>query len=95
MKIIVTYDRPPIPTREMDYSALDDDTYGGEVSDPIGRGRTREAAMRELAELVACGGDEPTPETLATEEIDAQRRGDEDTLTFIRFVRECLDGPTK
>ena len=48
MKIIVTFDFPPIGTRDMDWSAIDDSTYGGEPNDPIGYGPTREKAILDL-----------------------------------------------
>jgi hypothetical protein len=48
MKIIVTFDFPPIGTRDMDWSAIDDSTYGGEPNDPIGYGPTRESAILDL-----------------------------------------------
>jgi hypothetical protein len=48
MKIIVTYDPPPIGTRAMDWCAVDKNTYGGDPRDPIGFGPTREAAILEL-----------------------------------------------
>ena len=48
MKIITNFDFPPIGTRDMDWSAIDDNTYGGEPNDPIGYGPTREAAILDL-----------------------------------------------
>lgn len=48
MKIITSFDFPPIGTRDMDWSAIDDSTYGGEPNDPIGHGPTREAAILDL-----------------------------------------------
>jgi len=48
MKIITTFDFPPIGTRDMDWSAIDDSTYGGEPNDRIGYGPTREKAILDL-----------------------------------------------
>ena len=48
MKIITSFDFPPIGTRDMDWSAIDDSTYGGEPNDPIGYGPTREKAILDL-----------------------------------------------
>jgi hypothetical protein len=35
MKIITHYDPKPIPARWFDWSAIDDETYGGDPCDPI------------------------------------------------------------
>jgi hypothetical protein len=53
MKIVTSYDYPPIPTRDFDWSAIDEDTYDGtEDSGPIahmcGHGATEEAAIQDL-----------------------------------------------
>jgi hypothetical protein len=48
MKIISNFDFPPIGTRIMDWSAIDDSTYEGEPTDRIGYGPTREAAILDL-----------------------------------------------
>jgi hypothetical protein len=48
MKIIAYFDCPPIGTRAMDWSAIDDSTYGGEPNDKIGYGSTREWAILDL-----------------------------------------------
>lgn len=50
MKIIATYDCPPIGTRMLDWSAIDDSTYDGQDTDPIGHGPTRIAAILQLIE---------------------------------------------
>jgi hypothetical protein len=42
------YDPPPIPSRNFDWSALDDDTY--EPGSPIGYGATEAAAIADLKE---------------------------------------------
>jgi hypothetical protein len=47
-KIIVSYDCPPIGIRALDWSAIDDLTYGGEEGDPIGHGSTALAAIEDL-----------------------------------------------
>jgi hypothetical protein len=49
-KILVYFDPPPIGTRIMDWSAVDDLSYGGEPSDPIGYGPTAAAAVESLME---------------------------------------------
>lgn len=46
-KIITSYDNPPIPSRKLDWSAVLD-SYGGDESDPIGRGETEEEAIADL-----------------------------------------------
>lgn len=51
--IIVThYNPPPIPTRFHDWSAIDDNTYGGEECDPIGWGETEFDAIRALIDRI-------------------------------------------
>lgn len=47
-RVNVQAEFPPIPTREYDYSAIDRNTYGGEKSDPIGRGKTPAEAESDL-----------------------------------------------
>lgn len=51
MKIRVEYVYPPIPIRQFDYSAVDDDTYDGPGS-AIGWGPTPQAAMLDLLEQI-------------------------------------------
>lgn len=46
-KIRTTYVYPPIPIRDFDWSAIDDDTYDGPGS-PIGTGRTEQDAIADL-----------------------------------------------
>jgi hypothetical protein len=60
MKIIATYNPPPIGTRILDWSAIDDSTYGGEPNDRIGHGPTRRAAILDLINQFA---DELFPDT--------------------------------
>ena len=50
MKIAFEHVFPPIPCRDYDWSALDDDTYCGceECHYPVGYGRTRLAALLDL-----------------------------------------------
>ena len=55
MKIKTSFDYPPIPNRNFDWSAWDEDTYdGAEDSHPsarvIGRGPTESAAINDLLE---------------------------------------------
>lgn len=68
MKIVTSYDFPPIPDRSMDWSAVDEDTYdgapdSGPLAHMIGRGPTEEAAIQDLKNVMAehdicecCGG---------------------------------------
>lgn len=60
MKIIAYFDFPPIGTRMMDWSAIDDNTYDGESNGRIGYGPTREAAILDLINQFA---DDLFPET--------------------------------
>ena len=46
MKIRTEYVYPPIPIRQFDWSAVDDDTY--EPGCPIGSGRTEQEAIDDL-----------------------------------------------
>ena len=48
MTIITKYDPPPIPIRQFDWSAIDDDTY--EPGCPIGWGATEQEAINDLLE---------------------------------------------
>ena len=50
MKIVTTYDNPPIPDRGTDWSAVRD---GYEPGEPIGHGRTQAAAIDSLMEAEA------------------------------------------
>lgn len=52
MKIVTSYDRPPIPARDADWSAIDSDTYDGDPDSncPIGRGATERDAINNLVE---------------------------------------------
>jgi hypothetical protein len=50
MKIRTYHVYPPIPIRDFDWSAVDDDTYDGEGC-PIGYGRTEQEAIADLLEL--------------------------------------------
>ncbi len=49
MKIRTDYIHPPIPLRDSDWVAVDDDTYDGPGS-PIGAGPTEDAAIADLME---------------------------------------------
>lgn len=51
MKIRTNYVYPPIPIRDFDWSAVDDDTYDGPGC-PIGSGPTEEAAIKDLLEQI-------------------------------------------
>ncbi len=55
MRFSTSFDYPPIPIRDYDYSAIDADTYDGAPdagarASRIGRGRTAAAAIADLAE---------------------------------------------
>ena len=52
MKIKTHYVYPPIPIRNFDWSAVDDDTYDGPGS-PIGYGRTEQDAIDDLLDQIA------------------------------------------
>lgn len=47
-KIKTHFEYPPIPIRCFDWSAVDDNTYGGDPGDPIGRGATEAEAIADL-----------------------------------------------
>jgi hypothetical protein len=49
MNIKTSFDYPPIPIRNFDWSAWDDDAYDGPGS-PLGRGPTEDAAIADLLE---------------------------------------------
>lgn len=49
MKITTSYWPKPIPMRQFDWSAVDDDTYDGPGS-PIGYGRNEAEAIADLKE---------------------------------------------
>lgn len=50
MKIVTQYVYPPIPTRDFDWSAVDDETY--DEGEPIGYGRTEIEAIRDLLDQI-------------------------------------------
>lgn len=47
MKVRITFEYPPIPVRDFDYSAVDDDTYDGPGCH-VGHGATPQAAVEDL-----------------------------------------------
>ena len=49
VNVATSYEYPPIPIRDFDWSAIDYDTFDGEGS-PSGSGRTEEAAISDLIE---------------------------------------------
>ena len=58
MRIKTHYDPPPVPLRQFDWHAIDDDTYdGAEDAGPlarvIGYGRTEQDAIDDLMEQLA------------------------------------------
>ena len=48
MKVCVSKTYAPIPTRCLDYAAVDYDTYGGEDGDVVGYGATEQEAVLNL-----------------------------------------------
>jgi hypothetical protein len=48
MKIITGYCPPPIPMRQYDWYAYDEDTYSGEEGDTVGFGETEKQALSDL-----------------------------------------------
>jgi hypothetical protein len=50
MKIRTKNVFPPIPSRDFDWCAYDDNTYGGGPGEPIGWGETEQAAIADLVE---------------------------------------------
>lgn len=46
MKIKTEYDPKPIPSRQFDWSAIDDDTY--DEGEPVGYGATEAEAIEDL-----------------------------------------------
>jgi hypothetical protein len=51
VKIKTEYVYPPIPLRQFDWSAIDDDTYDGPGC-PIGAGATEAEAIADLLEQI-------------------------------------------
>lgn len=51
MKIRTAYVYPPIPIRQFDWSAVDDDTYDGPGC-PIGTGATEQEAIADLLQQI-------------------------------------------
>ena len=59
IKVRTTHEYPPIPVRNMDWSAVDDDTYdvdcdqdGYFSTSPVGRGATEDEAIKDLLEQI-------------------------------------------
>lgn len=54
MKIRTDYWPKPIPLRQFDWTAVDDDTYDGapECHCPVGYGGTEEEAIKDLMEQI-------------------------------------------
>ena len=50
MRIVTTYDPPPIPDRSYDWQALDADSY--DYDGPLGIGPTEQAAIDDLMEQI-------------------------------------------
>lgn len=55
MKIVTDYWAKPIPLRQFDWSAIDDDTYDGaeDSNCPVGYGATEQQAIDDLLEQMA------------------------------------------
>lgn len=53
MKIKTEFINPPIPIRNMDWSAVDDDTYSGDPGEPVGYGKTEQEAIDDLLQMIA------------------------------------------
>jgi hypothetical protein len=51
MNIKTDHDPPPIPLRNFDWLAYDDDTYDG-LGSPLGHGPTKEEAIADLLEQI-------------------------------------------
>lgn len=58
LKIRTNFEYPPIPIRDYDWSAIDDNTYDGAPDShcPIGRGRTEAQAIEDLLEQLEYDG---------------------------------------
>jgi len=59
IKVRTTHEYPPIPVRDMDWSAVDDDTYdvdcdqdGYFSTSPVGRGATEDEAIKDLLQQI-------------------------------------------
>jgi hypothetical protein len=54
VRIRTNHDYPPIPVRQFDWSAIDDDTYDGadDSSCPVGHGATEQEAIDDLLEQI-------------------------------------------
>lgn len=55
VKVSTSFDYPPIPVRELDWSAVDDDTYDADCDEdgffsicPVGHGATEQEAINDL-----------------------------------------------
>jgi len=64
MKIKTSFVNPPIPMRQFDWLAVDDDTYDGEGC-PIGTGATEQEAINDLLEQMEIETDALTDRALA------------------------------
>ena len=49
INVRTTHEFPPIPQRQFDWSAINDDTYDG-LGSPIGFGKTEQDAINDLFE---------------------------------------------
>jgi hypothetical protein len=54
IKVRTSFDYPPIPARQFDWSAIDDDTYDGadDSNCPVGHGATEQDAIDDLIEQI-------------------------------------------
>lgn len=56
LKIRTNFEYPPIPLRDYDWSAVDDDTYEPDSNRPVGWGRTEAQAIEDLLERLEYDG---------------------------------------
>jgi hypothetical protein len=65
MRIVTSFYRPPIGTNACDWSAVDDDTYSGGETQPIGFGATEAEAIADLMSQLEDADPSPRPAVLA------------------------------
>jgi hypothetical protein len=80
-RIITTYDPPPIPIRNHDWTAVLDSYDAG---DPIGHGRTRDEAVADLEEQLA----DIACEYAARIETHCETARSDDWLALVRACNE-------
>ena len=55
--ILTSYERKPMPLRSHDWCAVEDQTYDGQETDPIGYGETEFDAIRALIDQLEMKAD--------------------------------------